>query len=170
HSVLRQDYPFYEIVIIDDFSDDNSFKIIKEFESDKVKIFRNEKNFGTGYTKRRCIEESSGEIFCFLDSDDELASHALSSMVKCHLEDPECSLVFSNYYDCNSDLKIIKKNVRQNAGSSFSHLDTGKISHLVTCKRIFYDRTAGINPAFKLAQDHDLYYKMEEVGVVKYIN
>tara|TARA_R110000822_G_scaffold77425_1_gene185822 strand:- start:3985 stop:4788 length:804 start_codon:yes stop_codon:yes gene_type:complete len=170
NSVLSQDYKHYEIVIVDDCSEDDSLDIIKELKSDKIKVFRNKENFGTGYTKRKCVEESSGEIFCFLDSDDELASNALSLMVKCHLENSLCSLVYSNYYDCNSALRIIKKNIRKSAGSSRSHLEVGKISHLVSCKRRFYDKTEGINPALKRAQDHDLYYKMEEVGEIRYIN
>ena len=104
-SVRRQTYANWEIVLVDDGSVDNSLELYEELGKDsRIHIFRNEKNMGCGYTKRRCVEESSGELCGFLDPDDEILPNALKVMVDTHDEHPEVSLVTSRYYFCDEEL------------------------------------------------------------------
>ncbi len=59
-----------EIIVIDDYSSDNSIKLLQE--SLKGKIYRlilNEKNFGKGYSIRKRIEAATGEIILIQDAD-----------------------------------------------------------------------------------------------------
>ena len=59
-----------EIIVIDDFSLDNSRKILKEDLNDKIdRLILNEKNFGKGYSIRRGIKEATGEIILIQDAD-----------------------------------------------------------------------------------------------------
>ena len=59
-----------EIIVIDDFSLDNSRKFLKENLNDKIdRLIFNEKNFGKGYSIRRGIEEATGEIILIQDAD-----------------------------------------------------------------------------------------------------
>ena len=72
HSVQYQNFSNFEIIIVDDFSQDKSKEIIKYIQSadKRMKIIENKKNMGTLYS--RCIGAllSKGEyIFC-LDNDD----------------------------------------------------------------------------------------------------
>jgi teichuronic acid biosynthesis glycosyltransferase TuaG len=71
-SVLNQSYTNFELLIIDDFSTDNSRKIIQE-KSKKdtriVKIFNSE-NHGTAVSRNKGIESAKGRFIAFLDSDD----------------------------------------------------------------------------------------------------
>ena len=73
-SVRQQTYVNWEIVLVDDGSTDNSEELYSELEKDeRIRIFRNEKNMGCGYTKRRCAELAKGGISVIKDSDDRMA-------------------------------------------------------------------------------------------------
>ncbi|MCX7641855.1 MAG: glycosyltransferase [Elusimicrobiales bacterium] len=64
-----------DIVILDDFSTDGSYEIAKEFEKKdkRIKVFRNDKNYGRSYTYRKLLYElATGEWVLMLDGDDYL--------------------------------------------------------------------------------------------------
>lgn len=173
-SVEKQTYKNYEVVIVDDGSDDNSKDILKELESKtNYRIFYNDKNHGCGFTKRKCVELSKGEICGFLDADDALTNDALEVMVENHLQHPETSLIYSKYYNCNKDLTSLYVSSHQCTipeGKSFLDYKRGAISHFVSFKKQFYNKTIGINEHFKIAEDIDLYLKLEEVGKTLFID
>ena len=60
-----------EIIVIDDFSDDNSFEILDRlFTENKINILlKNLRNFGKGYSVKKGIEKASGEIILIQDAD-----------------------------------------------------------------------------------------------------
>ena len=104
-SVEKQTYKNYEVVIVDDGSDDDSNNILKELESkSNYRVYYNDKNYGCGYTKRKCVELAKGELCGFLDADDALTNEALEVMVEKHLKHPDASLIYSRYHYCDKDL------------------------------------------------------------------
>jgi len=71
-SVISQVFPFWELIIVDDQSSDQTWNILerKAKEDSRIKIFRNEKNFGAAYTRNYAISKSIGKYVAFLDGDD----------------------------------------------------------------------------------------------------
>ena len=70
-SALDQTYINKEVIVLDDFSSDNSFnKIAKNIYKDKIKFFKNKKNFDIGYSRNKIFELSQGDFICFMDDDD----------------------------------------------------------------------------------------------------
>jgi glycosyltransferase involved in cell wall biosynthesis len=173
NSVLCQRYPGWEIILVDDGSTDEFEKVILPFTNDtRIKIYRNEENFGCGYTKRKCGEYASGSLLGFLDPDDSLHPEALAIMARAHMESPECSLIHSTHYICDEELNVIRIADYPRplpAGIPYLLVSDGRIHHFATFKKYLYDRTKGISPLNKKAVDQDLYYKLEEVGEVLYI-
>ena len=73
NSVLKQTLDNIEIIAIDDYSTDDSFTILKEYQNKypkKLKIIRNNKNMGVGYTRNLGISMSTGKYIGFVDGDD----------------------------------------------------------------------------------------------------
>ena len=70
-SVLEQDFPDYEIILVNDGSTDSSPSICKEFarKDARIKYFEKE-NEGLLQTRRYSIKKASGDYLLFLDSDD----------------------------------------------------------------------------------------------------
>jgi len=69
-SVLRQTYSGFELIIIDDGSTDDSHKIVRFYDDDRIRIMINETNMGLSYTLNRGIESAIGEYIVRMDSDD----------------------------------------------------------------------------------------------------
>lgn len=173
-SVKKQTYTNWEIILVDDGSTDNSLELYMQLEKDpRIHVFYNEENKGCGYTKRRCVELSNGEICGFLDSDDLIEYTALEAMIEAHLNNPTCSLIYSQFYYVDTQLKILSISGQQcNIPKGMSFLTcniVGAISHFVTFKKDYYNRTDKIDGFLKNAVDIDLYLKLEEVGDIHFL-
>ena len=78
-SVLSQDFIDYEVLLVDDFSDDNTIEYVKKKFPDKVKIFSTKKNFGGPAESRNIgIKNAEGKWIAFLDGDDFWFENKLS--------------------------------------------------------------------------------------------
>jgi len=73
-SVLNQTFKSYEIIIIDDASDDEiSTDIALSFASQNIRVLVNKKNLGVCASRNRAIEQARGEFILPLDADDKIA-------------------------------------------------------------------------------------------------
>ncbi|MDR0354288.1 MAG: glycosyltransferase [Deltaproteobacteria bacterium] len=97
-SVLRQEGPKFELIVVDDGSNDETRKILMDIRSDferkrhpgKELIFvLNEKNLGVSASRNIGIERSKGELICFLDSDDEWLPGKLSAQAEYMNQNPQ---------------------------------------------------------------------------------
>ena len=174
NSIRCQSYQQWEIIIVDDASDDCSHDIYKKLEyDDRVHIFYNGMNRGCGYTKRRCVDLANGPLCGFLDPDDTLETSAIEIMVNEHLNNPEASLIYSKYYYADRYLNKIGVSDHQRElpeGISFLEYGKGAISHFASFKKTSYNKTPGIDACYKRAVDHALYYLLEEAGSVRFID
>ena len=78
-SVLNQSFRDFELVIINDYSFDNSEEIIKNLQSQNsnIRLINHEKNLGIYYSRVDSIKNSNGKYIIFLDPDDLFANHNL---------------------------------------------------------------------------------------------
>lgn len=84
-SIVDQSYKNYELIIIDDASEDNSLVIINEFIKEqpqiKVKIINNNYNQGQSKGYNEGLKHSSGKYVCYLAADDTYKSDFIMLMV-----------------------------------------------------------------------------------------
>lgn len=80
-SVLNQDYPNIEYIIIDGGSTDNSIEIIKKYEH-KLKYWVSEKDSGQTNAINKGFEHATGEIYAYLNSDDVYLPNTLKLISK----------------------------------------------------------------------------------------
>lgn len=176
-SAINQTYPNIEIVIVDDGSTDNSLLVIESFMSSHperlIKLFKNNDHKGCGRIKRQCVELSEGDFFCFLDPEDTIVPEAIEILMGAFESHPKYGLIYSTHFLCND--KLEPQSVSSYPGKipdGQSHLTStgGHVSALALCKREDYDKTLGINATYEVAEDHDLYLKMEEIAPVLYVD
>jgi len=170
-SILNQSYKNWEIIFVDDCSTDNSIDTISKYTQIPLHIFRNEKNEGCGFSKHRCAMEAKGELLAFIDADDAIIETALEDLV--YQFNDRISMVYSRFYICDENLGKISISPNQKAiPSDSTYLDEGgfAISHLVMFKKSAYVASGGIDPKYRRAVDQDLYYKLEEVGEIKFLD
>jgi len=73
NSVLSQTYPDLEVILVDDGSTDDSFKVMKELQAHdhRIACFRHGKNAGAQAARNTGIRNARGKWIAFQDSDDE---------------------------------------------------------------------------------------------------
>lgn len=84
-SVLNQNYPNLEYIIIDGGSTDNTVEIIKKYES-WISYWVSEKDNGQSHAINKGIEKCTGEIFNWLNSDDYYEPNALFEVARIFLQ------------------------------------------------------------------------------------
>lgn len=171
-SVRQQTYANWEIVLVDDASTDNSKELYKELEKDeRIHIYRNDKNMGCGYTKRRCAELAKGDLCGFLDPDDVLLPNAIGDSVRNLEAHPDCVLSFSRFYTCDEKLNKTGecRLLELNGKSYFENRDYCP-EHFVAFRKEAYDKSEGIDATLKAGVDQDLYFRLEEVGEAVVLN
>jgi len=67
--VLKQNELNKEIIVINDFSTDNTKSLIEDEFSNKVKLINNDRNYGKGFSVKKGIEAASGDIIIIQDGD-----------------------------------------------------------------------------------------------------
>ena len=83
NSVISQTYTNWELIIVDDYSNDDSHEIISSFASkfDNIKTYFNLENKGANYCRNLGIERAKGSYIIFLDADDLLAKDCLENRI-----------------------------------------------------------------------------------------
>ncbi|MDY0090035.1 MAG: glycosyltransferase [Flavobacteriaceae bacterium] len=171
-SILKQTCQNFEIIIVDDCSTDNSVEVIKDYmkNENRIKLFQNQENKGAGYTKKRCIDESSGEICGFVDPDDAIVENALEIMMTEHRNHTDTGLVYSNNIICDSKLNPLYQRVKDSKKQMSPTILRCNVSHFATFKKRFYLKSIQLDPLFKRAVDMDLYACLLSVSTSRYVH
>jgi len=82
-SVLACTYQNWELIIVDDGSNDNTVAIAKKFEAadKRIHVHINEKNLGDYPNRNKAISYATGEYIMFCDSDDTLRPESIFKMI-----------------------------------------------------------------------------------------
>jgi len=164
-SVLAQSFSDWELIIIDDCSQDNSVERIKTYCSDpRIKLYVKDKNEGYVRALIFGLTKVNSEIVGILDSDDALAPEAIEKAHLAHKTRPELGLVLSQRMNCDSTLKPLFATV-----NTPKHLKEPLLwgrggTHFNTFKLSAYAKTAGLDARMPAGEDCDLIYKLEEVA------
>ncbi len=95
-SVLKSTYKNFELIIVDDCSNDDTLAIANDYArtNKKINVFRNEKNLGQFANRNKAAEYANGKYLKYVDSDDTIASNCIEEMVNAMESFPEAVLGF----------------------------------------------------------------------------
>lgn len=95
-SIINQTFQDWEFVICDDCSTDNTYKILKEYETkhlNKFVILRNENNSKLSFSLNHCLDNCKGKYIARMDGDDISVEKRLEKQVKFLDTHPEYAMV-----------------------------------------------------------------------------
>lgn len=106
-SVLSQNYPNLEYIIIDGGSTDDTVEIIKKYES-RITYWVSEPDNGQSHAINKGLDKSTGEIFNWLNSDDWYTSGALFEVANAFINNSSAQFVsgYENHVELNGNVNV----------------------------------------------------------------
>jgi glycosyltransferase involved in cell wall biosynthesis len=160
-SVLKQSYPHYEIVVVDDGSSDETSEVAGSYE--RVRLIRQE-NRGLAEARNTGIKHSEGDYLVFLDADDRLLPDALAVGVESFDSHPECAFVFGHSDFIAEDGSPLRKPTPPLIGSELLPILLSRsffvIPGEVIYRRVILDDVGLFDPSVNAAADYDLYFRI----------
>lgn len=126
-SIMNQTYPYWELLITDDCSNDKTIDIIQKYiqQDSRIKLFKLDKNSGAGICRNNSIMMATGRFIAFCDSDDCWMPNKLEKQLSFMIE-KNCTLSYTSYMTSNEKSnitgivvcrkKITYKNMKHNDG------------------------------------------------------
>lgn len=94
-SVLEQSYANWEMLIIDDGSEDRTVEVVKEFTKDARIRLLTGPHIGVCRARNRALSEARGEIIAYLDSDNTWFPHYLAEVAQAFQQHPKIDSAFA---------------------------------------------------------------------------
>ncbi len=170
-SVLTQDYPAIEYIVVDPGSTDGSRELIQGFANQLTRmIFEPDQGAADGLNKG--FQHASGDIFGFLNSDDVLLPGAVKRVAQVFAQDSDCDIVMGNGFIIDAQGKRIRR-IRA-AGFTLDRYFYGGATWLQQAtffRRAAFESVGGFNAANRSCWDGELLVDMVRKGAkVKYLN
>jgi glycosyltransferase involved in cell wall biosynthesis len=164
-SVLDQDHPQIEYMVIDGASTDGSLEIIKKY-ADKLAWWISEKDHGQADAINKGFARASGEIIAWLNSDDYYLPGAVSAAVKVLEENPDAVLVYG-------DMLAVDEHGRTFNTLHYKPLTLEDLlcfqiigQPAVFMRRSALQKTNGLDPDFHFLLDHLLWIELARHGKI----
>lgn len=144
----------YEILCVDDNSEDFSKSIVEAFifKYPHIKLFKNKKS-GVASARNKILQEANGEYICWLDSDDTTTQNffsVFSELISNGIHDDE--IYFCSY---NKNQKLIKLNEKTNIMKSILNGDFPTYLWSSIAKIKFYQKNRPFNETLQRQEDTD---------------
>lgn len=156
NSVLFQSYDNYELIIVDDGSNDGTKEFIterynRELENGKIKLIIKEKNSGLSNTRNIGLKEATNDWICYIDSDNMWKVDFLEVFKNAIINNINCKLFFCQFAYMDGRVGLSKVFDYELLGDG-NYIDIGVVVH----SRSLYVENGGFDPEVKRLSDWDL--------------
>lgn len=140
-SVQSQTFTDWEMIIVDDCSSDDTYKIVMNLADDdpRIRVLQNKTNTGSAAARNRALDFASGEYIAFLDSDDLWLPQKLEKQIQ-FMDAGNYTLTYTNYQIFDSVTgerrqKIIRAPATMTAEQIYSDTSIGCLTVMVNRNR-----------------------------------
>jgi glycosyltransferase involved in cell wall biosynthesis len=158
-SVLEQDYPHIEYIVVDGGSTDNSAEIIQKY-ADRLAYWISERDSGQAEAINKGFARATGEIVAWLNSDDYYMLNTISVAVRCFEQNPDVVMIYGDMLAVDGEGQTL--NVLKYKQLSLEDLLCFQIigQPSVFFRRSALEKTGRLEPSFHFMLDHHLWIRL----------
>ena len=167
-SVIAQTYKYWELIIIDDCSIDNSAEVATMYSKkyENIVVIRNEFNLGAGLSRNRGLEICSGDFITFLDCDDVYTRDRLSIHLEFMIRS-KANISHTSYGYLSEDGRVVSGVLRvSNRKVGFRDLLRRTEMSCMTTMVSKKLKQHLVFPNLRVKQDYGLWLKLLKMGEV----
>ena len=106
-SIFKQNYENWELIFVNDCSNDETKKLLRHFKSKKIKYFENNARKGQAFSRNLALKKARGYYIAFLDSDDEWHPYKLEHQIN-FMRNLNLDVAYTNYFYISKNKKFIR--------------------------------------------------------------
>ena len=169
-SVLSQDYPGIEYVVLDDGSTDETSEVIKPY-LDQLKYIRHD-NIGESKTVNKGYRRCTGDIVGVVNSDDPLfTSDAVSQIVRCFQDNPDTLAVYPDWVSIDESGRILNRiELRQYSIETMLREFNVGLGPGMFIKRSALEAIGYRNESIKYTGDLDVSFRLALLGRITHLS
>lgn len=160
-SVRAQSYDDWELLIMDDGSEDNTKEVVRSFEDDRIKFFAG-KNSGAADKRNRGVKEAQGDFIVFLDSDDEVKPNWLAAFVD-KIKEDNSEIVCCGLEKRDHSGKFVEEILPRDLGPFFRNIKANYLAGTILMKKEFFLNIGGYDTELRAGQHTDLVIRLSQM-------
>ncbi|MBK9007352.1 MAG: glycosyltransferase [Anaerolineae bacterium] len=168
-SVLAQDYPRIEYIIVDGASTDGTVDILKKFEG-RIASWVSEPDKGQTDAINKGFARAKGDILAWINSDDTYEAGAVGAAVKFLQGHPDVGMVYGDCNFINESGRVIGK---FNSAQTDERLLRQGYVHIPQQTAFFradlWRQVGPLDPSFYFAMDYDLWTRLAARSRIQYV-
>lgn len=165
-SLENQSHQNLEIIIIDDFSTDDTAEVVEKMADDRIIYLKHSMNKGGSEARNTGIKRATGDYIGFLDSDDQWLPEKLEKQLKQFEGKPNVGVIYTGVQVVDENNQPTRKIIPKFRGDilaklfEFNHIDT---TSSVLVRKDVLNQTEGFDSSLPSCQDWDLYIRLAQV-------
>ncbi len=171
NSVLDQTFKNYELLVIDDGSNDNTREIVASFEGHVRYLFQS--NSGPSAARNTGIKETKAELLAFLDSDDRWLKNKLQVQVDLMMNNPNTKICYTDEIWIRHGKRVNPKKIHQKySGWIYKKclpLCIISPSSVMIHKEVF-DKVGFFDESLFVCEDYELWLRISRYYPITFIN
>jgi glycosyltransferase involved in cell wall biosynthesis len=167
-SVLEQDYPSMEYIVIDGGSTDGSWEIIQKYNA-QLAYWISEPDKGQTDAINKGFAQAKGDILAWLNSDDTYEPGAVTAAVRFLQDHPSVGLVYGDANFIDEHGNVIGRFPA--AQTDYRRLRRGYVhipQQAAFWRAELWNQVGPLDPDFYFAMDYDLWVRLAKVSDVRY--
>ena len=161
-SVLSQTFGDFELIIVDDGSEDNTPDVLKPFLADRRVRYVYQENQGQSHARNLALKQATGDFIAFLDSDDVWAPDKLEKQLAVFRANSEVDIVHGDEATINEQGSVVSlQNMRRYSGRITRYLLADNSVSITTAlvRRRCFDEMGGFDTSVGVADDYELWLR-----------
>ena len=161
-SVLSQTFGDFELIIVDDGSEDNTPDVLKPFFADRRVRYVYQENQGQSHARNLALKQATGDFIAFLDSDDVWAPDKLEKQLAVFRANSEVDIVHGDEAIINEQGSVVSlQNMRRYSGRITRYLLADNSVSITTAlvRRRCFDEMGGFDTSVGVADDYELWLR-----------